>query len=197
MKPGTIHKSVLRLNRAQNWDEFRDALQYWDVAGQNAVYADVEGNIGYQATGRYPTRAGGDGTMPVPGWTGKFEWTDFIPYEELPSVSNPPEGYVATANNAVVSTDYPYFLGVDWDRGYRARRLVELLEADDSVSVQDMQAIQRDSHSLYAQDILPHFLSLLPSDSNQRQALDILRAWDGLEDRDSAARLFSRRCGFA
>lgn len=186
LEPGTIHKSVLRLNRAQNWDEFRDALQYWDVAGVNAVFADVEGNIGYQATGRYPIRACGDGTMPVPGWTGEFEWTDFIPYEELPTAFNPPEGYIATANNAIVGPDYPYFIGVDWDRGYRARRLVELLAADDSVSVQDMQAIQRDSNSLYAQDILPHFLSLQPSDNIQRQALDILRAWDGREDRDSA-----------
>ncbi|GMR11438.1 MAG: penicillin acylase family protein [Anaerolineae bacterium] len=186
LEPGTIHKTFLRLNRAQNWDEFRDALQYLDVAGQNAVYADVDGNIGYQATGRYPIRARGNGTMPVPGWTGEFEWTDFIPYQELPSAFNPPEGYIATANNAVVGPDYPYFLSVDWDRGYRARRLVELLEADDSVSVQDMQTIQRDSNSLYAQDILPHFLSLQLSDSVQRQALDILRVWDGREDRDSA-----------
>ena len=186
LEPGEIYKSVLRLNRAQNWDEFRDALKYWDVAGQNAVYADVDGNIGYQATGRYPIRTRSDGTMPVPGWTGEFEWTAFIPYEELPSVFNPPEGYIATANNAVVGADYPYLIGVDWDRGYRARRLVELLEADDSVSVQDLQAIQRDSNSLYTQDILHHFLSLQPSDETQRKALEILRGWDGREDRESA-----------
>jgi penicillin amidase len=186
MEPGTIHKSLLRLNRAQNWDEFRDALQYWDVAGENAVYADVDGNIGYQATGRYPIRTRSDGTMPVPGWTGEFEWTEFIPYEELPSAFNPPEGYIATANNAVVGTDYPYLIGVDWDRGYRARRLVDLLEADDSISVQDLQTIQRDTNSLYTQDILHHFLSLQPSDETQRNALEILRAWDGREDRESA-----------
>ena len=186
LEPGTIHKSLLRLNRAQNWDEFRDALQYWDVAGENVVYADVDGNIGYQATGRYPIRTRSDGTMPVPGWTGEFEWTEFIPYEELPSVFNPQEGYVATANNAVVGPDYPYLIGVDWDRGYRARRLVELLEADDSISVQDLQTIQRDSNSLYTQDILHHFLSLQPTDETQRKALDILRAWDGREDRESA-----------
>ena len=186
LEPGTIRMSLLRLNRAQNWDEFRDALQYWDVPGQNAVYADVDGNIGYQATGRYPIRTRSDGTMPVPGWTGEFEWTEFIPYDELPSVFNPPDGYIATANNAVVGPDYPYLIAVDWDRGYRARRLVELLEADDSISVQDLQTIQRDSNSLYTQDILHHFLSLQPSDDTQRRALDILRAWDGREDRESA-----------
>ncbi|MEE9215885.1 MAG: penicillin acylase family protein [Anaerolineales bacterium] len=186
LEPGTAHKTFLRLNFAQNWKEFRDALQYLDVAGQNAVYADVDGNIGYQATGRYPIRTRSDGSMPVPGWTGEFEWTEFIPHEELPSVFNPPEGYVATANNAVVGTDYPYLIGVDWDRGYRARRLVELLEADNSISVQDLQTIQRDTNSLYTQDILHHFLSLQPSNVTQRRALDILRAWDGREDRDSA-----------
>jgi len=186
LEPGTIHKSLLRLNRAQNWDEFREALRYWDVAGQNAVYADVDGNIGYQATGRYPIRTRSDGTMPVPGWTGEFEWTEFIPYDELPSVFNPPEGYIATANNAVVGPDYPFLIGVDWDRGYRARRLVELLEADDSISVQDLQTIQRDTNSLYAQDILHYFLSLQPSNETQRKVLELLRAWDGREDRESA-----------
>ncbi|MFQ5944183.1 MAG: penicillin acylase family protein [Anaerolineales bacterium] len=185
-EPGSVFKFVLRLNRAQNWDEFRDALQYLDVAGQNAVYADVDGNIGYQATGRYPIRGRGDGTIPVPGWTGEFEWNEFIPYKELPSVFNPPEGYLATANHAVVGPDYPYLISVDWDRGYRALRLVELLEVDDSVSVQDMQTIQRDTASLFTQDILHHFLSLQPSDDTQRDALDVLRAWDGREDRESA-----------
>lgn len=186
LEPGTIFKSLRSLNRAQNWEEFREALRYWDVPGQNVVYADVDGNIGYQATGRIPIRAGGDGTMPAPGWTGEFEWVDTVPYEELPSVLNPSEGYVATANNAVVATSYPFFLTNDWDPGHRARRLVELVEADESISVQDLQAIQRDSVSLYAQDILHHFLSLQPDDALQRQALDILRTWDGQEHRDSA-----------
>ncbi len=186
LEPGTAYKFVLRLNRAQNWDEFREALEYLDVAGQNAVYADVDGNIGYQATGRYPIRANGDGTVPVPGWTGEYEWLEFIPYEEHPYAFNPPEGYIATANHAVVGPDYPYLISVDWDRGYRGLRLVEMLEADDSVSIQDLQTIQRDTTSLYAPDILPHFLSLQPTNEIEREALDVLRTWDGRQDRESA-----------
>ncbi|MEK6588170.1 MAG: penicillin acylase family protein, partial [Chloroflexota bacterium] len=186
LEPGTIFTSVLMLNHAQNWDEFREALRYWDVPGQNSVYADIEGNIGYQATGRVPIRASGNGSMPVPGWTGEYEWVDTIPYEQLPSVLNPSKGYISTANNAVVGPDYPYFLSMDWNPGYRARRIVELIEADDSISVADMQSIQRDSTPLYAQDVLHHFLAVQPNDPRLIQALDLLRSWDGRADRESA-----------
>ncbi|MBC8249842.1 MAG: penicillin acylase family protein, partial [Anaerolineales bacterium] len=78
LQPGTLMRSVLLLDRATNWDEFREALSYWDVPSQNFVYADVEGNIGYQAPGRIPIRASGDGSMPVPGWTGEYEWVDYV-----------------------------------------------------------------------------------------------------------------------
>lgn len=187
LEPGTIFKAILMLNRAQNWDQFREALSYFDVPSQNVVYADGEGNIGYQAPGRIPIRAAGDGSMPVPGWTGDYEWVDTIPFEELPSVYNPPEGYVVTANNAVVGSDYPYFLSIDWDEGYRARRIVAALEADNSISMSEVQALQLDVTDLYAQDILPHLLALSPPDQPLRQALDLLQAWDARADRNSAA----------
>ncbi len=186
LEPGTIFKSLLMLNRAQNWDEFREALRYWDVPGQNAVYADVDGNIGYQATGEVPIRASGNGSMPVPGWTNQFEWVGIVPYDELPSVFNPPAGYISTANNAVVGPDYPYFLSMDWSPGYRARRIVELIEADNSISLVDMQTIQRDSTPLYAQDILHHILAVSPEEPRLQAALDLLRGWDGRADRESA-----------
>jgi penicillin amidase len=186
LEPGAIFRSLLLLNRAQNWDEFREALRYWDVPGQNAVYADIEGNIGYQATGRVPIRASGNGSMPVPGWTSQFEWVDTVPYEALPSVFNPPAGYISTANNAVVGPDYPYFLSMDWNPGYRARRIVELIEADESISLVDMQTIQRDSTPLYAQDILHFILAVTPEEPRLQAALDLLRSWDGRADRESA-----------
>jgi penicillin amidase len=186
LEPGAIVKSVLLLNRAQNWDEFREALRFWDVPGQNAVYADVEGNIGYQATGRIPIRASGNGSMPVPGWTSQFEWVDTVPYEALPSAFNPPAGYISTANNAVVGPDYPYFLSMDWNPGYRARRIIELIEADESISLVDMQTIQRDSTPLYAQDILHHILAITPQEPRLQAAQDLLRSWDGRADRESA-----------
>jgi penicillin amidase len=185
LQPGTLVESLRLINHAQNWDEFRQALSLWDVPSQNFVYADVEGNIGYQAPGRIPIRAAGDGSMPVPGWTGQYEWIGVIPFDDLPRAFNPPEGFIATANNAVVGPDYPYLLTRDWDPGYRARRLVELLQADDSVAVLDMQAFQRDSTPLYAQDLMHYFLALHPEDNRLAQALDLLRSWDGRAVRDS------------
>lgn len=185
LQPGTLLESLRMLDHAQDWDQFREALALWDVPSQNFVYADVEGNIGYQAPGRIPIRAAGDGSMPVPGWTGEYEWVGTIPFDDLPRAFNPSEGFIATANNAVVGPEYPYFLTADWEPGYRARRIVELLQADDSVSLPDMQAFQRDSSPLYAQDLLHHFLALQPEDDRLAQALDLLRSWDGRAVRDS------------
>jgi penicillin amidase len=186
LQPGTIVKSVLMLNQADSWEAFREALRYWDAPSQNFVYADVDGNIGYQAPGRIPIRAQGDGTVPVPGWSGTYEWIGYIDFDALPNSFNPEKGYIATANNAVVGPDYPYFLSADWAPGYRARRIVELIEAKDKLSVADVQNIQGDDKPLWAQDILPAILALAPSEAAQAQALDMLRGWDGLAVRDSA-----------
>ena len=186
LQPGTMMRSVLMLDQASNWDEFREALRYWDVPSQNFVYADVEGNIGYQSPGRIPIRANGNGSMPVPGWSGDYDWVDTIPFDELPRAFNPPEGYIVTANHAVVGPDFPYFISMDWDPGYRARRIVALIEADPSLSVADMQAIQGDSSPVWAQDILPYVLGLPTPDAHLAQAQGLLRAWDGRAVRDSA-----------
>jgi penicillin amidase len=192
LQPGTLMQSVGLLDRAGNWEEFREALAYWDAPSQNFVYADVEGNIGYQAPGRIPIRASGDGTLPVPGWSGTYEWVDSIPFDELPRAFNPAEGTIATANHAVVGPAYPYIISKDWAPGYRARRIVELIEADPSLSVADMQAIQGDDGSVWAEDVLPRLLVLPATGSGSgderrlAEALEMLRAWDGQEARYSA-----------
>jgi penicillin amidase len=185
LQPGTLVKSILMINTASNWEEFRAALSYWNVPSQNFVYADVEGNIGYQAPGRIPIRAAGDGTMPVPGWTGAYEWVDYIPFDALPRAFNPAEGYIVTANNAVVGTDYPYFISADWTEGYRARRIVEMIEADESITVEDVMTMHGDNVVVYAQDILPFLLQLPTTDPKQAQALDYLRDWDFTAERES------------
>jgi len=186
LQPSRMMQSVILLNQAGNWAEFREALSYWDVPSQNFIYADVEGNIGYQAPGRIPIRAAGDGSMPVPGWTGEYEWVDYIPFDELPRAFNPPEGYIVTANHAVVGPDYPYFISMDWAPGYRARRIVELIEADDAISTADAQVMHGDSSPAWADDVLPHLL-VLPSDERRlAEALEMLRAWDRRAGRDSA-----------
>jgi penicillin amidase len=186
LQPSRMMQSIILLNQAGNWEEFREALSYWDVPSQNFVYADVEGNIGYQAPGRIPVRAAGDGSMPIPGWTGEYEWVDYIPFDELPRAFNPPEGYIVTANHAVVGPDYPYFISMDWAPGYRARRIVELIEGDDAISSADAQVMHGDSSPVWADDVLPHLL-VLPSDERRlAEALEMLRAWDRRAGRDSA-----------
>jgi penicillin amidase len=187
LQPGTVFESLLRLDRARNWEEFREALSYWDVPSQNFVYADVEGNIGYQAPGRIPIRASGDGTMPVPGWTGEHEWVDTIPFDELPRAYSPPEGYIVTANNAVVTEDYPYLITKDWDPGYRAKPICGLIEADSALSIADMRAIQADNASVWAQEVLPYVRALTSDEPRLTEALALLRAWDGRTGRETGA----------
>jgi penicillin amidase len=171
--------AVVDLNLAANWDEFRRALSYWDAPSQNFVYADMEGNIGYQSPGKIPIRAAGHrGTVPVPGWTGQYEWQGYIPFDELPSVLNPPTGFVVSANNKVVPDDYPYYLTDDWAAPYRAQRITDLLAADDRVTMEDIRNIHAQTYSLPAEALRPYLLAIQPATDQESQALDQVRAWD-------------------
>ncbi len=122
-------QAVYKMNLANTCEEFHEALRHFDNPSQNCVYADVDGNIGYTMNGRVPIRAKGDGTVPAPGWTGEYEWTGYIPLEELPHLFNPPRGYVATANNQIQRPDFPHFLGRDYLVSERIGRILELIEA--------------------------------------------------------------------
>jgi penicillin amidase len=187
LQPGTLMKSALMIDRASNWDEFRQALRYWDVPSQNFVYADVEGNIGYQMPGNIPVRASGDGTIPVPGWTNDHEWVRSIPFEELPATFNPSAGYISTANNAVIGHEYPYLITQDWDPGYRAVRIDETLAANDRVDLAAIKALHADTLSAWTRQVVPHLLALNPESPELFEALGLMRAWDMRADRDSAA----------
>ncbi|MEE8372871.1 MAG: penicillin acylase family protein, partial [Dehalococcoidia bacterium] len=198
LEPGTINQSVLALDRASNWEEFRSALEYWSVPSQNFVYADIEGNIGYQMPGVVPYRAGThSGLLPVPGWTDEFEWQGFIPYESLPSVFNPQRGYVVTANQAVVPMEYydmlaeelgegpNYVFSREWDYGYRAQRIVELLERDAPHTFESFQRIQGDNKSISAEELMPYLAGLEVDDPELADARDWLLEWDFQFNADS------------
>ena len=175
-----LSQAILRIGQAQNWQQFRAALQDFTAPAQNFVYADVDGNIGYQAPGWIPIRANGDGTVPVPGWTGEYEWTGFIPYEELPFVYNPEVGYVATANNQVVPDSYPYLISKDWAAPYRAQRIVELIESKPQLSPADFAAIQGDILPVQTEIYLAPLgqADLTGATAAVQQALVALLAWD-------------------
>ena len=181
LAPSTPFEAVWGFNKARNWEDFREAAKHFHVPAQNLLYADVEGNIGYQMPGDIPIRANGDGTFPVPGWTDEYEWTGFIPFEELPYAFNPPEDYIVTANNQIPLNNYPYFITRDWDYGFRAQRIVELIEnAPEKIDISYMQKIQGDSFDANGTVFIPlltqlNFESATP---NQSAALDLLKNWD-------------------
>lgn len=160
LEPSTILRAALGVDRAQNFDEFRAALRDWDVPSQNFVYADVDGNIGYQMPGDVPIRRSGDGSFPVAGWTNRGEWTGTIPFEELPTAYNPPAGFIVTANNRAVDGTYPYLLTTMPDLGFRAARIVELLQAEETLTPEAMRQIHGDTFNAAGPRLVPVLLDL-------------------------------------
>ena len=187
LEPDTMIEGMHAMNRARNCVEFREALRHWTGPVQNFVYADSAGNIAYSFPGKIPVRARGDGRVPVPGWTGEYEWTGYIPFDELPHLFNPPQGYVATANNRVVGEECPYDWGCEHITGDRAQRICELLEARDKIDIAYIQRMHFDQLSPAAQ-ILSHALGQLAVDDPELAAVVArMRDWDGTLSVDSPA----------
>ncbi|HYN19424.1 MAG TPA: penicillin acylase family protein [Thermoanaerobaculia bacterium] len=167
------------VNLAADWPSFHRALAAWDAPSVNLVYADVDGHIGYQSTGRIPIRpAGHQGLVPVPGWDGRSEWQGFIPYEEMPSLLDPPSGFIVTANNKVVGDDYPHFLAYDMADPYRAQRITNLLAAGRRFTREGLRVIQAETLGLPAKALRPALLAVSPAGERERKALDQVRGWD-------------------
>lgn len=188
LEPSCVFCSIWKINLAQNWQEFREASREFAVPAQNLLYADVDGNIGYQMPGKIPIRvAGHDGMLPVPGWNAEYEWQGFIPFEELPYTLNPSRGYIVTANNAVVGQDYPYLITNQWSLGFRASRIVSLLEnAQEPISLSTLKKMQGDNYDPLAAIFVPLLLELDFDDPDLVAAQDLLRTWDYQADLDSA-----------
>jgi penicillin amidase len=172
------------IDRARNWTEFRDALKLFTAPEQNMVYADTEGNIGFIAPARIPIRAKGDGYMPAPGWSGEYDWTGFIPFDDLPQGLNPASGRFVTANNKIIPDSYKYFISRDWDIPNRAERIDHLLDAQAKFAPDDFAAIQADILSPMARDLVPLMTAITPPDERARDAINRLKSWDFRMDRD-------------
>jgi penicillin G amidase len=184
----TTVAAFLAIDEAQNWDAFRQALRKFVALDLNVVYADTAGNIGYSLVGRIPIRASGKGALPVEGHSGANEWVGSIPFDDLPHAYNPPQHFIVTANNRPVSDGYPYFLGWEWFPHYRAQRISDLLQAKARLSPDDFAAIQGDTVSLQARELLPKLLALTtPQNDQQRRAIEFLKGWDGDTRSDSTA----------
>ena len=182
---------LFEVNTAQNWDDFRRAFSQFDAPGQNVVYADVDGNIGYQATGKVPIRASGDGSLPVSGADDAHEWKGYIPFEKLPSIYNPQSGIIGTANGRITPDGYPYSISMEWEAPWRTARIYHVLESGRKFSAADMLALQNDIHSEADQFAAERFVYAVDHATRptvrDRQAADLMRAWDGRMLATSAA----------
>jgi penicillin amidase len=189
--PNALALPFADVDAAQNWSEFRRAFSTWVAPGQNVVYADVDGNIGYQATGRVPIRAAGDGSLPVSGADNAHEWTGYVPFEKLPRVFNPSSGILATANGRITPDRYPYSLSVEWGPPYRTERIYQVLGSGKKLTPADMLALQTDVYSIFDHFCAERFVYALDHvkgiSPRVRQARELMRNWDGRMLAESAA----------
>lgn len=173
---GSPYLASLRMDQAKNWEEFREACHYSHIPGENMIWADKEGNIGWQAVGIAPIRKNFSGMVPVPG-DGRYEWDGYLPIVEKPNDFNPESGFIGTANQNVTPSTYERWdaIGFSWSDPYRGDRVNQVLQANDQLDIESMRKLQVDYYSIPAAELVP----LL-----QREGLDEIssKAYDLLED---------------
>ncbi len=169
----------LRMNQAKNWAEFRQACGYSRLPGENMVWSDKTGTIGWQAVGLSPIRKNFSGLVPVPG-DGRFEWSGYLPIQQLPHSLNPKDGFIATANNNLTSPNFPHrnAIGWTWAGPSRAQRIEEVLTDGKRKNLVDFMALQADYLSVPARTLVPLLQNLASADNKTEQALSYLRKWD-------------------
>ncbi len=187
LQPTYSFRGFFQLNFARNWYEFLDAIANISIS-QNFVYADIYGNIGYRMSGVLPIRPAANGLLPVSGSTSDHEWQGVVPQNEMPTLYNPDTHLIATANNRIVPSDYPVYVTNDWDCGYRARRIDDLLTSKAKLSVSDIEQIQTDVYSIPASQLVPAFIQAgQAAGGDAAKAAGLLQNWDYTMTRDSTA----------
>jgi penicillin amidase len=188
-EPGTAgYLASLSLNRARNWTEFLRALERWKVPSENLVYADVDGNIGWQAAGLTPVRRGWSGLVPVPGAEGRYEWQGFLPLSDLPRSFNPSRHFIATANHNILPPGYKHELGYEWAAPFRFQRIAETLSsAGRKFTIADFERLQHDETSIPARELTRLLKEAKGASDALRPYMDLLTGWDCVLSKDSAA----------
>ena len=176
------------VNRATNWNEFKAAFRNYGGATQNFVYADKQGHIGWHTAGKIPLRRTGDGALPYDGATRDGDWIGYIPFDEMPHLFDPPAGFIVTANQRIVGTDYKYpQMSRDAAMPWRARRLYDLISAGKKLTADDMQAFQFDAFNVPLRSLADQFVKLNAGSEASRK---MFAAWDGMMTPDSKAALY-------
>lgn len=175
-------KGLWELNMASNWEGFRDGLRIYNGPTLSFHYADINGNIGYQAAGVIPNRLDNSGSLPVPGFNANEHWAGYIPFDELPNAYNPSVGYIVSANNKIVSPDYKYNLGNNFLSPFRASRISTLLSKEDKPTLTKTQKFQKDDYSFVANYLIPQILeAYYTTKMNNKEllpAIQLLNKWD-------------------
>jgi penicillin amidase len=188
-EPGGLGNSYTWLGKAQNWEDFRSIMKRVWGPGQNVVYADVEGNIGYIMAARVPIRKKGHGEVPVPGDVDDFEWTGYIPFDQLPQALNPGSGLIVTANARVVGPNYKPYLTDHWEEPYRTARIYDLLHDKHDLRPADMLKVQTDTytypHVFLADQLSAAAKTSQPKDARAKKLIEGLKDWNGIADADS------------
>jgi len=188
-EPGGLANSYNWLGKARNWKEFRETMKRVWGPGQNAVYADVEGNIGYVMAARVPVRKKRHGEVPVPGDTDDYEWTGYIPFDQLPQALNPETGLIVTANARVVGPNYKPYLTDRWEEPYRTARIYDLLHDRHDLRPEDMLKVQTDTysypHAFLADQLSAAVKTVKPKDPRTQKLIEGLKDWNGIADADS------------
>ncbi|PKP35899.1 MAG: penicillin acylase family protein [Bacteroidetes bacterium HGW-Bacteroidetes-17] len=188
---GAPYLASLRMNQAKSWEEFRAACKYSHIPGENMIWADPKGNIGWQSVGIAPVRRNFSGLVPVPG-DGSYEWDGYLPIIEKPHLFNPEKGFFATSNQYVVPDDYEYWdaIGFSWSDPYRGDRSNEVLGSGKKLNMDDMKALQVDYLSIPARTLIP-LLANLSMTGKSAEARDFLKNWDyKLEPQSIAAGIY-------
>src|ERR1700741_1122860 len=186
LEPGALCNFYNWLGKVQNWGEFREVMKGVWGPGQNVVYADVDGNIGYLMAARVPVRKKGHGEVPVPGDVGGYEWTGYSQFGQLPQALNPESGLIVTANARVVGPNYKSYLTDRWEEPYRTARIYDLLHDRHDLRPEDMLKVQTDTYSyphvFVADQLLAAARTAQPKDERARKLIAELNDWNGIAD---------------
>lgn len=186
-EPGSAaYLASLRLDRVKNVKEFVEQLPNWKVPALNMVFADLDGDIGWVASGAVPVRGGWDGLLPVPGAAGKYEWQGFLPVSELPQKHNPPDGFVASANANILPPDYKHTISYEWSTPYRIRQIERRIKEKEVFTMDDFRNMQHDSTTIPGQELV-HLLQTFDTKPLDAECVKLFREWDGVLSRDSKA----------
>lgn len=189
LEPSNELEAIMDLNKSDDWESFETALEAFSAPAQNFVFASTDGTIAFKANGKIPIRKKGDAQLPVPGNSSEYGWDGYVPYDELPTVVNPKEGFIATANNEVVDEKYPYHITKFWAQPYRYERIAEVLRDGDDFTADDMIKLQMDQKNLHAGEFLDSLIASIEKMDRKGRYKEILaqmKDWDQVDSVDAS-----------